>query len=268
MWSWPMPNFADLVGSSELKMVSMLRQNGLEKPWGLYRWMDHVVTSSVCKLASVPRTELPTEISRSFTDSVPDVDCHHSFSGAFGFLHSVSPSSSLLCGNLHDGVLFFRISWIVRLALLVAHVTITIIETKGCRAPERHCLAAIHERRKKSKARCSRRAARQCAKVVQLETGEKGMQEVCSKPTQTLRHVEVQQRAFGWTMSSQKTITTQRNHSNERCTSEGGGRDKLKKVDGDFPACMRKMEDLKGKGGGRLKHRTIDGDVPLCLRKT
>ena len=80
-------------------------------------------------------------------------------------------------------------------------------------------------------------------------------------------------------MSSQKTISLQRNHSNERCTSEGGGRDKLMKVDGDFPTCMRKsrnnnedatrkMEDLRGKGGGRLKHRTIDGDVPLCLRKT
>ena len=80
-------------------------------------------------------------------------------------------------------------------------------------------------------------------------------------------------------MSSQKMITLQRNHNNERCTSEGGGRDKLMKVDGDFPTCMRKsrnnnedetrkMEDLRGKGGGRLKHRTIDGDVPLCLRKT
>ena len=79
-------------------------------------------------------------------------------------------------------------------------------------------------------------------------------------------------------MSIQKTTTSQRNHSNERCTSEGG-RDKLKKVDGDFPTCMRKSrnnngdetrktEDLKGIGGGRLKHRTIDGDVPLCLRKT
>ena len=80
-------------------------------------------------------------------------------------------------------------------------------------------------------------------------------------------------------MSCQKTVSLQRNHSNERCTSEGGGRDKLMKVDGDFPTCMRKsrnnnehearkMEDLRGKGGGRLKHRTFDGDVPLCLRKT
>ena len=43
-------------------------------------------------------------------------------------------------------------------------------------------------------------------------------------------------------MSSQKKTTSQRTHSNERCTSEGGGRDKLKKVDGDFPTCMRNIE--------------------------
>ena len=48
----------------------------------------------------------------------------------------------------------------------------------------------------------------------------------------------------GWTMSSPKTITSQKSHSNERCTSEGGGRDKLKKVDGDFPTCMRKIETI------------------------
>ena len=51
-----------------------------------------------------------------------------------------------------------------------------------------------------------------------------------------------------------------------------------KKVDGDFPACMRhekdnnddntrKNEDLKEKGGGRLQHYNVDGHVPLCLRK-
>ena len=44
-------------------------------------------------------------------------------------------------------------------------------------------------------------------------------------------------------MSSQKTISLQRNHNNERCTSEGGGRDKLMKVDGDFPTCMRKSRN-------------------------
>ena len=32
---------------------------------------------------------------------------------------------------------------------------------------------------------------------------------------------------------------TQGNQQTNRSTSEGGGRDKLKNVDGDFPACMR-----------------------------
>ena len=53
-----------------------------------------------------------------------------------------------------------------------------------------------------------------------------------------------------------------------------------KKVDGDFPTCMRhnkktttvttqeKTKTCKGRGGGRLKHYNVDGDVPLCLRKT
>ena len=72
---------------------------------------------------------------------------------------------------------------------------------------------------------------------------------------------------------------TQGNQQSNRSTSEGGGRDKLKKVDECFPACMRlekdrnddhtrKNEDLKGRGGGRFKHHNVDGDVPLCLRKT
>ena len=72
---------------------------------------------------------------------------------------------------------------------------------------------------------------------------------------------------------------TQGNQRSDRSTSEGGGRDKLRKVDGDFPTCMRlkkdsnndytrKNEDLKGRGGGRLKHYNVDGDVPLCLTKT
>ena len=62
--------------------------------------------------------------------------------------------------------------------------------------------------------------------------------------TVSSREKGMKRREEGWTMSSQKTITTQRNHSNERCTSEGGGRDKLKKVVGDFPTCMRKIETI------------------------
>ena len=87
--------------------------------------------------------------------------------------------------------------------------------------------------------------------------------------TVSSREKGMRRREEGWTMSSQKTISLQRNHNNERCS--------LMKVDGDLPTCMRKsrnnnedetkMEDLRGKGGGRLKHRTIDGNVPLCLRK-
>ena len=72
---------------------------------------------------------------------------------------------------------------------------------------------------------------------------------------------------------------TQGNQQTNRSTSEQSGRDKLKNVDGDFPACVglnkestedytRKNEGLKGRGGGRLKYDNVDGDMPLCLRKT
>ena len=80
----------------------------------------------------------------------------------------------------------------------------------------------------------------------------------------------------GKTTSSQMHTATQVNQSSDRGTSEGCGREKLKKVDGDFPACMRRKKDnnddntkkdLKGKGGGRLKHYNVDGEVPPCLRK-
>ena len=80
-------------------------------------------------------------------------------------------------------------------------------------------------------------------------------------------------------MRRQMHTATQENQRSDRSTSEGGGRDKFKNIEGDFPTCMRqkndnnddntrKNEDLKGKGGGRLKHYNVDGDVPLCLRKT
>ena len=56
------------------------------------------------------------------------------------------------------------------------------------------------------------------------------------------REKDMKRREEGCTESSQKTIATQRIHNNERCTSEGGVRDKLKKVDDDFPTRMRKIE--------------------------
>ena len=66
-------------------------------------------------------------------------------------------------------------------------------------------------------------------------------------------------------MSSQMQTATQGNQQTNRSTSEGGGRDKLKNVDGDFPACTRlkkesvednekkKTTGVKGRGGGRLE---------------
>ena len=45
-------------------------------------------------------------------------------------------------------------------------------------------------------------------------------------------------RREGKTMSSQRQTETQGNQQTNRNTSEGGGRDKLKNVDGDFTACM------------------------------
>ena len=87
------------------------------------------------------------------------------------------------------------------------------------------------------------------------------------------REIGQRRRDEGQTRSSQIHTTTQGNLGKDRHTSEGGGRQKLKQVDGDFPACMRREnnnnedktrrnEDLKGKGGGRLKHCNVDGDVP------
>ena len=76
----------------------------------------------------------------------------------------------------------------------------------------------------------------------------------------------------GKTASSHICTAQQRNQGDDRCTSEGGGRQKLKHVDGDFPVCMRcesddnenktnRNEDSKGKGGGKLKFRNVDGGV-------
>ena len=95
--------------------------------------------------------------------------------------------------------------------------------------------------------------------------------------TVSSRENGLKRREEGKTMSSQMQTATQGNQQTIRSTSEGGGRDKLKNVDGDFPACMRlkkesfedhtkKNEGLRG-GGRRLKYYNVDGDMPLCLRK-
>ena len=63
----------------------------------------------------------------------------------------------------------------------------------------------------------------------------------------------------------------------ERTKGKGGGRQRLKHVDGDVPLCMqnndeereselKKIEKVKGKGGGRQGFRYFNGDVPLCMR--
>ena len=96
--------------------------------------------------------------------------------------------------------------------------------------------------------------------------------------TVSSRETGQRRRNEGKTTRSQLLATTQGNQGHDRHTSEGGGRQKLKHVDGDFPACMRREsdnkekkmrrnEDPKGRGGGRLRQCNVDGDVPLCLRK-
>ena len=57
--------------------------------------------------------------------------------------------------------------------------------------------------------------------------------------TVSSRETGQKRRDEGKTTSSQMHTATQENQRSDRGTSEGGGRDKLKKVDGDFPACMR-----------------------------
>ena len=65
--------------------------------------------------------------------------------------------------------------------------------------------------------------------------------------------------------------------TDDKSESEGGGRQKLKHVDGDFPYCVRRErddnenkmsrnEDPKGKRR-RLdsKFRNVEGDVPMSM---
>ena len=83
----------------------------------------------------------------------------------------------------------------------------------------------------------------------------------------------------GRTTSSQMHTATQENQRSDRSTSEGGGRDKLKKS-WRWLSNMHETEKRQQrwqherkrkperKRRGRLKHYNVDGDVPLCLRKT
>ena len=84
----------------------------------------------------------------------------------------------------------------------------------------------------------------------------------------------LKRREEGKTTSSQRQTATQGNLQTNRNISEGGGRDKLKNVDGDFPACMRLNKEIiednakktkawKEDEEGRLKYNNVDGDMPL-----
>ena len=64
--------------------------------------------------------------------------------------------------------------------------------------------------------------------------------------TVSSREIGLKRGEEGKTMSSQRQTATQGIQQTNRNTSEGGGRDKLKNVDGDFPACMRlKKESIE-----------------------
>ena len=95
--------------------------------------------------------------------------------------------------------------------------------------------------------------------------------------TVSSRNVEIKRRNEGMTMSSHKKTRIYKDQEDEKTNGKGGGRQKFKHVDGDFPLCMRskdekcelkmrKTEKLKGRGGGRQKLRHVDGDVPMSMR--
>ena len=78
------------------------------------------------------------------------------------------------------------------------------------------------------------------------------------------REVGFKRREEGETMSSRVYTETHKEHRDDKRKGDGGGRQKLKRVDGDFPCCMRREsednkaktrenENSKDKGGDRQK---------------
>ena len=57
--------------------------------------------------------------------------------------------------------------------------------------------------------------------------------------TVSSREMGQKRRDEGKTTSCHMHTATQENQRSDRGTSEGGGKDNLKKVDGGFPTCMR-----------------------------
>ena len=88
--------------------------------------------------------------------------------------------------------------------------------------------------------------------------------------TVSSREIGLKRREEGNTVSSQRQTATQGNRQTNRKTSEGGGRDKLKNVDGDLPACMRlrkeSIEDnAKERKPERKRRRTTQ--IQHCRRR-
>ena len=87
------------------------------------------------------------------------------------------------------------------------------------------------------------------------------------------RDAGISRRKEGTTMSSRGEDIVHANQNHEYFDVKGGGRRRLRHVDGDFPSCNEKKhqeDDLrvwtKGRGGGRKEPRFINGYVPRCMR--
>ena len=76
------------------------------------------------------------------------------------------------------------------------------------------------------------------------------------------RIVGIKRQSEGMTVSSHEEETVCEDQEHERTKGRGGGKQRLKHVDGDVPLCMTKNDDecetemknkekVKGKGGGR-----------------
>ena len=94
--------------------------------------------------------------------------------------------------------------------------------------------------------------------------------------TVSSREVGLKRREERKTMSSRVYTETHKDPRDDKRKGDGGGRHKLRHVDGDFPCCMRRTsedneanmrenENSRGKGGGTHKLRNVDGDVPLSM---
>ena len=89
--------------------------------------------------------------------------------------------------------------------------------------------------------------------------------------TVSSREMGQKRRDEGKTTSSQMHTTTQENQRSDGSTREGGGRDKLRKVDGDFPTCMRhkkrqKTMTTQEKRSLERKRRRKDSNITTSMK--